>query len=424
LIRITTPATYMSTDISAGQALEILVVSMRDAFLAVTVFVAAMVLLFSWLQFVTAGRFVIWIRENTKFQPVIGAMMGLTPGCGGAIIVMPMYARGYVTYGTVIATLIATLGDAAFVLIGAIFQDSSFLTPVIVVHVTSFVVGILWGYGVDCFQVTPSAPLGQLGPKFGSEEILGEEATKEMEVEGSLIDELPREIPEGWGYRVLHQGYRVWWATTAVGLCLAILLLIWYAQDPEYSPELVWNPTTRDGIITWVGLIGTTLSIILYFSSKNFFADDTEATIGDKLNSLDETLVHAASETAFVTFWVLIAYLVFEFGMILFGINETDMSELGSGSGAVLLAATIGLIPGCGPQIIAITAYVEGLVSFPALVANAISQDGDALFPLLVRHKTASIWATIHTTLPAIIVGLVFLWLMGEYPSVTNTLQP
>ena len=135
----------MSIDISAGQALEILVISMRDAFLAVTVFVAAMVLLFSWLQFVTAGRFVIWIRENTKFQPIIGAMMGLTPGCGGAIIVMPMYARGYVTYGTVIATLIATLGDAAFVLIGAIFQDSSFLTPVIVVHVTSFVVGVLWG---------------------------------------------------------------------------------------------------------------------------------------------------------------------------------------------------------------------------------------------------------------------------------------
>ena len=32
--------------------------------------------------------------ENTTFQPIIGAMMGLTPGCGGAIIVMLMYARG------------------------------------------------------------------------------------------------------------------------------------------------------------------------------------------------------------------------------------------------------------------------------------------------------------------------------------------
>ena len=414
----------MSLDISAGQALEILVISMRDAFLAVTVFVAAMVLLFSWLQYVTAGRFVVWIRENTRFQPVIGAMMGLTPGCGGAIIVMPMYARGYVTYGTVIATLIATLGDAAFVLIGAVFQDSSFVTPVIVVHLTSFLVGVLWGYGVDKLEVTPSAPLGRFGPKFGTDEPLGEEAAKAMEGEDSLIEDLPREIPEGWGYRVLHQGYRVWWAITAVGLCLAILLLIWYAQDPEYSPELVWDPTTRDGIVTWVGLIGTSLSIILYISSKNFFADDTEATIGDKLNSLDETLVHAASETAFVTFWVLIAYLVFEFGMILSGISEADMSEHGSGAAAVLLAATVGLIPGCGPQIIAITAYIEGVISFPALVANAISQDGDALFPLLVRHKVASIWATIHTTLPAIIVGLVFLWVMGEYPSITNTLQP
>ena len=414
----------MALDVTFSESLEILVVSMRDAFLAVTVFVAAMVLLFSWLQYVTAGRFVVWIRENTRFQPAIGAMMGLTPGCGGAIIVMPMYARGYVTYGTVIATLIATLGDAAFVLIGAVFQDSSFFIPVIVVHLTSFLVGVLWGYGMDKLEVTPSAPLGRFGPKFGTDEPLGEEAAKAMEGEDSLIEDLPREIPEGWGYRVLHQGYRVWWAITAVGLCLAILLLIWYAQDPEYSPELVWDPTTRDGIVTWVGLIGTSLSIILYISSKNFFADDTEATIGDKLNSLDETLVHAASETAFVTFWVLIAYLVFEFGMILSGISEADMSEHGSGAAAVLLAATVGLIPGCGPQIIAITAYIEGVISFPALVANAISQDGDALFPLLVRHKVASIWATIHTTLPAIIVGLVFLWLMGEYPSITNALQP
>ena len=410
--------------VTSSEVLEVIVVSMRDAFLAVTVFVAAMILLFSWLQFITAGRFVVWIRENRSLQPVIGAMMGLTPGCGGAIIVMPMYARGYVTYGTVIATLVATLGDAAFVLIGAVFQDSSYLTPVIVVHATSFVVGVLWGYGVDSIEVTPTTPLGRFGPKFGTDEPLGEEVAKAMEGKDSLIENLPREIPEGWGYRVLHQGYRIWWLVTAVGLCLAILLLGWYAQDPEYSPELVWDPTTRDGIVTWVGFIGTTLSIILYVSSKNFFADDTEATIGDKLNSLDETLVHAASETAFVTFWVLIAYLVFEFGMLLSGIKESDMSEHGSGVGAVLVAATIGLIPGCGPQIIAITAYVEGIISFPALVANAISQDGDALFPLLVRHKVASIWATIHTTLPAIIVGLVFLWVMGQYPSITDALQP
>ena len=414
----------MSSGVGAGEILEILVVSMRDAFLAVTVFVAAMVLLFSWLQYVTAGRFVAWIRENKHFQPAIGALMGLTPGCGGAIIVMPMYARGYVTYGTVIATLIATLGDAAFVLIGAVFQNSAFLTPVIAVHATSLIVAVVWGYGVDSLEVTPSSPLGRLGPKFGSSEPLGEDAAREMEGKDSVIEDMPREVPDGLGYRIIHQGYRVWWAVTAVGFCLAILLLIWYSQDPEYAPELVWDPTTRDGLVTWVGFIGTSLSIILYVSSKNFLGDDTEATIGDKLNSLDETLVHAASETAFVTFWVLIAYLAFEFGMIASGINEADLAEQGAGIGAVFAAAAVGLIPGCGPQIIAISAYVEGVISFPALVANAISQDGDALFPLLVRHKVASIWATIHTTLPAIIVGLAFFWFIGEYPSLAENLQP
>ena len=422
----------MAFNITFGEALEILVISMRDAFLAVTVFVAAMVLLFSWLQYITAGRFVEWIRDNERWQPALGAIMGLTPGCGGAIIMMPMYTRGYVTYGTVIATLIATLGDAAFVLIGAVFLNPDFLTPVLIVHATSFVVGVTWGYGADAIGVTPSRPLGRFGPTFGSKELLGEEAAKQLEgdthfdvqSEDSVLDDLPREVPEGLGYQIIHQGYRVWWAVTAVGLVLAIMLLFWYAQDAEYAPELAWNPMTRDGLITWVGLIGTSLSIILYLSSKNFLSDDTEATIGDKLHSMDETLVHAASETAFVTFWVLIAYLAFAFGMVAFGMDDGDFAEHGAGVGAVFVAAGIGLIPGCGPQIIAITAYVEGIVSFPALVANAISQDGDALFPLLVRHKTASIWATIHTTLPALLIGLAFLWAMGEYPEIERLLQP
>ena len=155
---------------SAADVLEIVVTSMRDAFLAVTVFVAAMVLLFSWLQYVTSGRFVEYIQEHKKLQPIIGALMGLTPGCGGAIVMMPMYARGYVSYGTVVATLIATLGDSAFVLIGAAVADSRFVAPLIAVHVLSFCVGVAWGYFVDITGTTPRKPLGKFGPTFGGDE--------------------------------------------------------------------------------------------------------------------------------------------------------------------------------------------------------------------------------------------------------------
>ena len=220
---------------------------------------------------------------------------------------------------------------------------------------------------------------------------------------------MPRETPDGIGYKILHQGYTVWWIVTLIGLVFAVLLLVWAGQDPDYELKLSLNPLTLDGFITWIGLLGTTFSVILYIAQKNWFADDTEATIGDKLHSMRETMVHSASETAFVTFWVMIAYLVFEFSMLLSGIGEDDMAKYGDGIFAVLVASTIGLIPGCGPQIIAITAYTKDMISFPALTANAISQDGDALFPLLVRHKSASLWATIHTTIPAVITGMLLL---------------
>ena len=385
------------------EVVEIVVVSMRDAFLAVTVFVAAMVFLFSWLQYATSGRFVEYIRSKKKLQPVIGALMGLTPGCGGAIVMMPMYARGYVTYGTVLATLIATLGDSAFVLIGAAITDSSFVAPLLAVHAISFVAGVSWGYLVDMTGTTPQQPLGRFGPTFGQAK------PDEETVNESPLDDLSREEPGGLGYKILHQGYLIWWTVTLIGLVIAILLLVWSGQDPDYGLELSFNPTTMDGFITWIGLIGTSLSIILYFAQKNWIGDDTEATIGDKLHSMRETMIHSASETAFVTFWVMIAYLAFEFGMLFSGISEQDMSNYGDGLIAVLAASFIGLIPGCGPQIIAITAYTKDIISFPALAANAISQDGDALFPLLVRHKAASLWATIHTTIPAIIAGVILL---------------
>ena len=392
--------------VGASEAVEVVILSMRDAFLAVTVFVAAMVFLFSWLQYATSGKFVDYIKRNKKFQPVIGALMGLTPGCGGAIVVMPMFARGYVTYGTVVATLIATLGDAAFVLIGAAITDSSFIAPVIAVHVISLIVGITWGYLIDLTGTTPRTPFGRFGKsKVGSFE---EEQIEEDNIE-STIASMPRETPDGIGYKILHQGYTVWWIVTLIGLVFAVLLLVWAGQDPDYELKLSLNPLTLDGFITWIGLLGTTFSVILYIAQKNWFADDTEATIGDKLHSMRETMVHSASETAFVTFWVMIAYLVFEFSMLLSGVGEDDMAKYGDGIFAVLVASTIGLIPGCGPQIIAITAYTKDMISFPALTANAISQDGDALFPLLVRHRSASLWATIHTTIPAVITGMLLL---------------
>ncbi|WP_431357812.1 putative manganese transporter [Haloarcula marina] len=42
-------------------------------------------------------------------QPLAGALLGLTPGCGGAIMAMPLYIRGTVSFRTVVAALATAL---------------------------------------------------------------------------------------------------------------------------------------------------------------------------------------------------------------------------------------------------------------------------------------------------------------------------
>lgn len=42
-----------------------------------------------------------------------------------------------------------------------------------------------------------------------------------------------------------------------------------------------------------------------------------------------------------------------------------------------------------------------------ALLANSLSQDGDALFPLLAMDRNSAFWATVVNTIPAFVVGVI-----------------
>lgn len=110
---------------------------------------------------------------------------------------------------------------------------------------------------------------------------------------------------------------------------------------------------------------------------------------------------------------MFIAYFAYELFVLLVGgeaLVQTWM--LAAGVISVIIGAVIGLIPGCGPQIIFMSLYVKGMLPFAAILANAISQDGDALFPLLVIDRRSSMWATVITTIPALIIGLAAYFLM------------
>ena len=74
-----------------------------------------------------------------------------------------------------------------------------------------------------------------------------------------------------------------------------------------------------------------------------------------------------------------------------------------------LIAVLVGFIPGCGPQIIITSTYLMGIIPLSAQIGNAISNDGDALFPVLAISPKVGLIATLYSAVPAIIVSYAYL---------------
>ena len=120
-------------------------------------------------------------------------------------------------------------------------------------------------------------------------------------------------------------------------------------------------------------------------------------------------------DTIFVTNWVVLGFVAFELTMYVTGANLESWT--GSWTPLLpLLAIMIGFIPGCGPQIITTSLYLAGVIPFSAQIGNAISNDGDALFPAIALAPKAAFYATLYSTIPALILSYAYYFIV-EVPS-------
>lgn len=407
-----------------NEILSIIMECAEGAFLEVGTFVGVVLLLFGYINYKRSGDFVRKIENSKKWQPIIGALLGLSPGCGGAIFVMPLFVKKTVSFGTVVATLIATMGDSAFVII------STLPLHYLLVSAISFIVAVITGYIVDYYEIGEKLLLNMkkmpeseqmelhtkadhMIQKIECNSIEGYEGDTIKHLghqEGDEIDLALHHKAKGHeeqgtiAYKFTHSAYKLYWGFISIGLVLGIMLLCQINVNSLFIPNL--------GVM--IGIGGTGFSILMMIVGKKYVQDNTHEEEEFKLMSLKETLIHNAEETAFVITWVFVAYLIYEFSIFALGGGSYQAGEdtltyfmLSAGVLPVIIGAVIGLIPGCGPQIIFVTLFTKGLLPFAALLANAISQDGDALFPLLAMDKRSSLWATIITTIPAIIIGLL-----------------
>ena len=73
----------------------------------------------------------------------MASLLGGIPGCGGAIIVVTQYIQGRISFGSLVAVLTATMGDAAFLILA-----TKPMTGLFIFFLTTFA-GLISGYVVD-----------------------------------------------------------------------------------------------------------------------------------------------------------------------------------------------------------------------------------------------------------------------------------
>ncbi|MCP5036244.1 MAG: hypothetical protein GY945_01445 [Rhodobacteraceae bacterium] len=323
---------------------------MTDAYTQVSVFVAATLLLFYGAEKLFRFDIGSTLKNARAAQVPLAALLGSTPGCGGAVVVVAAYSSGNVGFGAVVATLTATMGDAAFLLI-ATRPDAA-----LVVFPLSFVVGILSGWIVDKVNKIEFRSVNQgaceLAPLIG------------------------RTRPQDFIYLAL----------VFPGLAIGGAQLAQIELTNVFGLEAVW-----------IGVAGIFIGLFIWSTS----------ILAAMTNTKDSPVTRMAEETSFISVWVIGAYLAYEYVSVFAGLDIAEAFQTIAPL-LPLIAILVGFIPGCGPQVLVATLFVNGVVPFSALIGNAISNDGDALFPAIALNPRAALVATAYSAVPALIVAYGF----------------
>ena len=334
--------------------------AMANAYLSVSVFVGITLFIFLYFERSKTYSLSKFFKKNTNFQVPIAACLGAIPGCGGAIIIVTQYLQGNITFGCLVAVLTSTMGDAAFLILAK--QPTSAL----LIFLICMVVGIVSGFLID--YIIPNkyskTNISKLNLKLG-----------EIQNKNHLFL------------------YKFWLVIFIPGSILGIL------GQFQINLEKILN----FDINYFLGFSATLLAMFIW--SINPFSDkaisvDTSRNIQSK--SIDMT--------NFVTVWVVVGFLFFDLGMYFTGIDFKKLFDVMLPL-TPFLAIFVGFIPGCGPQILTATLYLNGYIPFSAEIGNAISNDGDALFPAIAICPKEAILATVYSAIPAIIVAYSYFFL-------------
>ena len=122
--------------------------------LMITGFVLVMMLVIEYLNVMTQGVWQHKLQGHRWRQYALAALLGATPGCMGAFAVVALYSHRTVSLGAVVAAMIATSGDEAFVMLAMVPQVMA-IEDRVLLHLQDAVEVTGWG---PAGAVVPHAP--------------------------------------------------------------------------------------------------------------------------------------------------------------------------------------------------------------------------------------------------------------------------
>jgi len=321
--------------------------------LMITGFVCMMMVVIEYFNVLTKEMWQRGFRGSRLRQYLLAGLLGVTPGCLGAFVVVALYSHRVLSLGAVVTAMIATSGDEAFVMFSLVPATAFRLSGIL------FLLGLLAGYLTDTL-------LGEkeTNPAFCAKEFQFHEAES--------CKCFPKDqIWAQWRHCTLSRGV----------LAVVLALFVFGLFSNQIGPA-AWN---------WIKIS------LLFVSSVALFI---VATVPDHF--LEEHLwEHVAKiHVPRIFLWTLGAlFLMHVLVDHLHLQNWLQQNQLVM----LVIASLTGLIPESGPHLIVLTLFTEKALPFSILLASSIVQDGHGMLPLLAESR----WDFLKVKAINLVVGLL-----------------
>ena len=356
--------------------------------LLITGLVTVMMLMIEFINVSSHGKWFERLKGAPNKQVFLGTLLGLIPGCIGGFAAVSLYTHRLIGFGALVAMMIASSGDEAFVMLALIPKDALILFGVL------FVIAIISGLLINFLTRLRK---GEKRLKTACEENF----EVHLEDEGHSFDTPHFSVANikhfTWRKIVLLLGL----AAFIVALALGVL-----GHDHHEATQIVTDATSLEhahshdhshGISLldeyWINLLFAILSlgvlVVIAVSGDHFIKEHLWDHVIRK---------HFVS----ILFWTTGALLLAQLGLHYLDIESWTSDNIPL---MILLAVLVGLIPESGPHLVFVALYASGLVPFSVLLASSISQDGHASLPLLAETKKGFLKAKLVNMLIGLIVG-------------------